>query len=47
MIAALAISAFARAEMGPCKQDEKREVLICGSGKGAAIVICDTLSRRH
>jgi hypothetical protein len=34
----------ARAEMGPCKQDEKREVLICGSGNGAAIVIRDTLS---
>jgi hypothetical protein len=34
----------ARAEMGPCKQDEKREVLICGSGNGAAIVIRNTLS---
>lgn len=34
----------AHAEMGPCKQDEKRDVLICGSGNGAAIVIRDTLS---
>lgn len=34
----------AHAEMGPCKQDEKREVLICGSGNGAAIVIRGTLS---
>lgn len=34
----------AHAEMGPCKQDEKREVLICGSGNGAAIVIRNTLS---
>jgi hypothetical protein len=34
----------ARAEMGPCKQDEKRGVLICGSGNGAAIVIRDTPS---
>jgi hypothetical protein len=25
-----------RAEMGPCKQDEKHEILICGSGNGAA-----------
>jgi hypothetical protein len=31
-----------RAEMGPCKQDEKRDVLICGNG--AAIVIRNTLS---
>jgi hypothetical protein len=34
----------AHAEMGPCKQDEKRGVLICGSGNGAAIVIRDTPS---
>ena len=32
------------AEMGPCKLDEKREVLICGSGNAAAIVIRDTPS---
>lgn len=32
------------ADLGPCKQDEKREVLICGSGNGAAIVIRDTPS---
>jgi hypothetical protein len=34
----------ALADLGPCKQDEKREVLICGSGNGAAIVIRNTLS---
>jgi hypothetical protein len=34
----------AHAEMGRCKQDEKREVLICGSGNGAAIVIRNTLA---
>jgi hypothetical protein len=32
------------ADRGPCKLDEKREVLICGSGNGAVIVIRDTLS---
>jgi len=34
----------AHAELGPCKPLEKREVLICGEGKGAAIVIPDTVS---
>ncbi len=34
----------ARAEMGPCKPLEKRDILICGSGNGAAIVIRDTPS---
>src|SRR5271169_6020298 len=34
----------AHAEMGPCKPLEKREVLICGNGNGAAIVIPDTPS---
>jgi hypothetical protein len=46
-VMALASPCFAlpaHAEMGPCKQDEKREVLICGSGNGAAIVIRNTLS---
>jgi hypothetical protein len=46
-IAGLLFACFtlpARAEMGPCKPLEPREVLICGSGKGAAIVIPDTPS---
>jgi len=34
----------AHAEAGPCKPLEHTEVLICGSGDGAAIVIGDTTS---
>ena len=34
----------AHAEIGSCKPLEQREMLICGSGNGAAIVIRDTPS---
>jgi hypothetical protein len=40
----LIFATLPHAEMSPCKQDEKRDVLICGSGNGAAIVIRDTPS---
>jgi hypothetical protein len=34
----------AHAEVGPCKPLEKTELLICGEGKGAAIVVSETTS---
>ena len=39
---ALVLAGPARAEIGPCKPDQ--EMLLCGSGKGAARVIPDTIS---
>jgi hypothetical protein len=45
LIAFLVCTALpAHAEMGPCKPDEKRDVMIFGGGNGAAIVIRDTPS---
>lgn len=42
----VALSAFtavpAVADMGPCKPHDERDILICGEGDGAAIVIPDT-----
>jgi hypothetical protein len=38
------VASPAHADMSPCKRDERREVLICGSGNGAATVMRDTPS---